>query len=464
MNAQEFNLRIGREPVGWRYLALHLAVAVLAGASLCALFWGGHNTSVSLALFCLSIGLAAAACAMALRAFLPGSAIVLALHASGPAWIPAGFVALGAAFSGFLAQSFWEPSAKLTFATVRSLLQLFVSPVRVEPATLTIGSDQFRVNIAPECSGYEGVALVLAFAIGWLWFLRHEYRFPMALVLIPISALTIWLLNSVRIATLILIGHWGAPAVALGGFHSQAGWIAFITVAIGLCVLSRRIPAIARPGPSGAAPRSESANDAAPYLMPFMAILAASMLSKTLSGSFEWLYPLRILTAVCALWYFRNTLRTLVWRVSPMALGIGAVVLVLWIALDRSPAAAMSPELAHLPPWLRSLWIGMRLFGAVLTVPIAEELAFRGFLLRRLADSNFTGVSLRAFPLVPVALSSIAFGAMHGGRWIEGTLAGAAYAWALSRKGSMGDAVAAHSFTNALLAVWVLATGQWQYW
>jgi exosortase/archaeosortase family protein len=42
----------------------------------------------------------------------------------------------------------------------------------------------------------------------------------------------LFLLNAVRIAALILIGNSGARQIALGGFHLQAGWIAFNGVAL----------------------------------------------------------------------------------------------------------------------------------------------------------------------------------------------------------------------------------------
>jgi len=47
-------------------------------------------------------------------------------------------------------------------------------------------------------------------------------------------------LNALRIAILMLIGNAGFPDVAAYGFHSQAGWIAFNSVACGLAFLSRR--------------------------------------------------------------------------------------------------------------------------------------------------------------------------------------------------------------------------------
>jgi len=97
-------------------------------------------------------------------------------------------------------------------------------------------------------------------------------------------------------------------------------------------------------------------------------------------------------------------------------------------------------------------------------VPIAEELAFRGFLLRRLVSADFESVAWRAFAWAPFLISSIAFGLLHGDRWLAGTIAGMIYALAMMRRGRIGEAAAAHAVTNALLAIYVLATGNWQLW
>lgn len=460
--ATELAAEMNSIPVRRQWLAAHGAAVVLSVPLMAALFWTKPGAGASSLLFLALAGAGAFAVWAAGRALVPWGAIALAGRSLGAGWLLAAMVAVAASFGGNLAQAFWKPSAKLTFTIVESLLGVCVPRVYSRPEMLDIGTDRFYVNIAPDCSGYEGMGLVVAFASGWLWFFRQEYRFPASLVLIPVSATAMWLLNSVRIAALILIGHNGAVDVALGGFHSQAGWLAFIAIAVALCVLSRRMPVFAMA--AGRAADVAPANDVAPYLMPFLAILAASMLSKTLSGAFEWLYPIRILAALAALWFHRKSYRTIQWRPGVASLVAGIAVFALWIGLDRSPNANMSPELAAMPLWLRSLWLGMRIFGAVVTVPIAEELAFRGFLFRRLVNPDFTSVSWRGFPMMPAILSSVAFGAMHGSRWIEGTLAGFLYGWVMTRKGSLGDAVAAHAATNAILAAWVLATGQWQYW
>jgi len=97
-------------------------------------------------------------------------------------------------------------------------------------------------------------------------------------------------------------------------------------------------------------------------------------------------------------------------------------------------------------------------------VPLVEELAFRGFLYRRFLPPDFESVSFRRFSFLALMLSSLIFGLLHGNRWFAGAVAGVLYGLVLIRRGSMGDAVAAHATTNALLALDVLAFHQWHLW
>ena len=97
-------------------------------------------------------------------------------------------------------------------------------------------------------------------------------------------------------------------------------------------------------------------------------------------------------------------------------------------------------------------------------MPITEELAFRGFLIRRLISRDFESISLRTFTYFSLLLSSVAFGLLHGNRWFAGTVAGTLYSIALLRRGRIGDAAVAHATTNALLAMWVLFRGAWYLW
>jgi len=267
---------------------------------------------------------------------------------------------------------------------------------------------------------------------------------------------------------LILIGNAGAPAIALGGFHSQAGWMAFNVVALGFSVGVQRLPWITTRQPSRASAAAAGGNPAAPYLVPFLAILAAAMISRAVTGGFEWLYPLRFFAAAAALWFFRRKYTGLDWTFGWIGPAAGVIVFGIWLSLDlvagvrtESPIAS---GIASLPPASRFAWLACRILAAVVTVPIAEELAFRGFLIRRLMAADFESLSVRTFSYVSLLVSSVVFGLLHGDRWLAGTVAGLLYAGVFLRRGKIGDAVIAHATTNALLAALVLFSGKWYLW
>jgi exosortase E/protease (VPEID-CTERM system) len=460
--------------VAWPLLAAHAAAMLLFVWLSSTLF---HHSGSSNAL-ALAWGLTGViSLALAASALIPVAAWTDIFRSTGDAWIYGLGAALVGCTLGILAQKLWIPLSHWTLSLVAMMLRPFVAVLIVDPSIMSIGTPAFHVEIAPECSGYEGMGLILAFTSAWLWFFRRQWRFPQALLLIPAGVALIWIANAARIAGLLLIGNAGAAQIALGGFHSQAGWMAFNAVAIGTCVLARRIPALARTSdthtsdfyPSDVQPSPDRkggdiANPTTPYLMPFLAILAAAMISRALSADFEWFYALRVLAAAAALWYFRRSYRDLNFRFGWTAAAAGVLVFAIWMGFEKtfhSPAPAALTQASSIA---RISWIALRIIGAVAIVPIAEELAFRGFLLRRLASSDFESVGWRAFSWAPFLISSVAFGVLHGERWLAGTIAGAVFALAQLRRGRIGDAIVAHSVANALVAAWVLIAGDWNLW
>jgi CAAX prenyl protease-like protein len=143
------------------------------------------------------------------------------------------------------------------------------------------------------------------------------------------------------------------------------------------------------------------------------------------------------------------------------------LVFVLWVALeppaDPETANVIPDALAEMSRAGAVFWLIARVLGSVVIVPVAEELAFRGYLLRRLIDSDFTAVSPKQITAASFLISSVAFGVLHG-RWLAGVLAGMIYALAQYRRGQISDAIVAHSVTNGLLAADVLIFGHWAYW
>jgi CAAX prenyl protease-like protein len=110
----------------------------------------------------------------------------------------------------------------------------------------------------------------------------------------------------------------------------------------------------------------------------------------------------------------------------------------------------VQPGFAAASGWALAAWAVVRLVGFVVITPLAEELAFRGYLLRRLIAADFDRVSFRRFTWTSFLISSVLFGAVHG-QWIAGTIAGMAYALVSYATGRLWPAVLAHACTNALL-------------
>jgi CAAX prenyl protease-like protein len=96
-------------------------------------------------------------------------------------------------------------------------------------------------------------------------------------------------------------------------------------------------------------------------------------------------------------------------------------------------------------------------------VPIAEELAFRGYLLATLTRGNPTPDQRLPFSWIALLASSAVFGLMHTD-WMAGALAGLAFGLVRYHRGRVMDAVVAHAVTNALLSAYVLTTGHWSLW
>ena len=455
---------VAHERIRLSALAAHVASAGLFAVASTGVYGDGLRAFDPNLVAAVWMFAAAAAIVFGALAFLPWRFWLEIRRTTGLLWMGAAAAAALTCAGATMFRSLWAPASRATFHLVELFLTPFVRDIVTQPEALRIGTQRFTVTIANECSGLEGIGLLLVFGLMWLVLFRHESRFPQALVLLPLGLVTLFLLNAFRITALILIGNAGAQDIALDGFHSQAGWIAFNSVAFGSSLVARRWSWISARAPAKA---EELAPDpTAAFLVPFLAILAAGMIARAASGAFEWLYPIRFAAALGALWFYRRSYRQLDWNWGILAPVTAVAVFLLWIAADRmsGPAIPMPAALAGASAGVRNGWIVLRIVGAVFTVPLAEELAFRGFLLRRFTRADFESVPFQAVSWVAVAGSSLLFGWMHGGRWVVATVAGIMYALLVKRTGRIGDAVVAHGLTNALLAALVLFFGQWQLW
>lgn len=184
------------------------------------------------------------------------------------------------------------------------------------------------------------------------------------------------------------------------------------------------------------------------------------MVLMTALPSTPWAYAVRTVSVAALLlfFWFQNWGQTpkkctQAW-VSSIGWGIlvGLAVLVIWVLPEQFNwgwyrewciiGEGGTTAIAESDPWL----IAIRLLGSALVISVAEELFFRKWLI------DFAGFWWMV----------VLFAVEHD-RYLVGAIAGIAYGLLYLRKG-LPAAIIAHAVTNLALGIWVLRTGQWQFW
>ena len=379
-------------------------------------------------------------------------------------------ISLAAGLSTILATSTlmtsWPSMVNLTLRFSEFLLRLIYPDVIVIPDTATLGLGDFDVQVTAACAGYEGIALITIFLTLYFWLFKEDLRFPRVLILYPAGIALMWVFNGIRIATLVIIGSSYSPEIAIIGFHSNAGWIAFILVSLGLIGVMHKVPYFSTLPAIQQSEVPESARTASALLMPLMVLLASTLITSALSSGFDWLYPAKVFITALTLAFFWRSYAFIRPYFNLEAIGIGTAIFVLWIFIvpvSIEDNTFFTKEVSQASPMLLTFWLVFRTLGSAITVPLAEELAFRGYILSRLTKGDINPNTKITFSWIPFLISSLLFGMFHGA-WLAGTLAGMAYAVARYRNGKLSDAVLAHMTTNALLSCYVLITQEWSYW
>jgi len=198
--------------------------------------------------------------------------------------------------------------------------------------------------------------------------------------------------------------------------------------------------------------------------LPYVAPMAAYMLVMLLETktNLVWVYPAKVALVAALLWVFHNCYEELKpkWSAVPLAVAVGLVAIGFWIFLDP-----YYPQFKSTPfnPEGKWLFIAYRVAGAVLVVPLMEELFWRGFLIRWLVEEDFKTVPVGTFTLMSFTATTVLFGMEHN-QWLAGLICGALYNWLYCRTRSVFACVVAHAVSNAALASWVLWSGDWKFW
>jgi membrane protease YdiL (CAAX protease family) len=217
------------------------------------------------------------------------------------------------------------------------------------------------------------------------------------------------------------------------------------------------------------------------YIAPYAAyvlVLAApaTLVSRPVAYALAWA------TSAATLWLGRRFYLPVLGanRAIPSILaGItgGLVGTVLWVALKRPfyPAGGT--------PWEPDVFWA-RLIASSTVVPVFEELLFRGFLLLAamqwiaaraartpdplgvvLNESSVHDVPAGSWAPLAVVISTVAFAAGHApGEWVAACAYGLLMVGLWVARKDLLTPIVAHATTNAVLALWVRASGQWNLW
>jgi CAAX prenyl protease-like protein len=223
---------------------------------------------------------------------------------------------------------------------------------------------------------------------------------------------------------------------------------------------------------------------AAARVAPFVVfVLLTAAQGKFGAASAYWFYLAKTLAGLWLIFEMRPFVAEMRWAFSWEAVIVGVGVFALWAGISGEWTTQNSLwiklGLAHPPEKLAAAWnpneqfgagsalawlfIAVRILGSTFIVPPLEEVFYRSFLYRYIANQEFLSVPLNRFLPVPFFATALVFGFSHN-EWLAGIICGAAFQWLVLRKNRLGDAMTAHAITNFLLGVWVVTRGAWQFW
>jgi CAAX prenyl protease-like protein len=224
---------------------------------------------------------------------------------------------------------------------------------------------------------------------------------------------------------------------------------------------------------------------ALPYILPFAIFMVFTGLTGYVPAGMAWVYPLKTVVVgilLIGFWRFYPEIRSKAPDARApaeitgiasflLAVVVGFVVFAIWILPDRlgvvipsfSESSVFNPYNQFQSTGWIICWIGFRLFGSSVVVPVMEELFWRSFLIRYLIEPDFKRVPIGAFSWLSFGVTVLLFGVEHH-RWLVGIIAGIIYNLLLYRTKSIFACILAHAITNLVLGIYVLVAHQWGYW
>ncbi len=225
-------------------------------------------------------------------------------------------------------------------------------------------------------------------------------------------------------------------------------------------------------------PREEArslARDDVAYVLP----MAIFMAFTWAGGNWPTLYPLTyaakvvlVAAALAVLW--RNYTK-ISWRYAWLGMIVGAIGIVQWVGMQvwlqhhfdffAPPENPFDPTTTFDSPAMLYGFLAFRIIGAVLVVPVMEELFWRDFLWRQiLAPNDFKLAEVGERSWAAFLIVAVVFAFVHGNWWLTSIVWAMMIGALLMYTKSLGACIVAHAVTNLLLALYVLRYRDWAFW
>jgi uncharacterized protein len=195
-------------------------------------------------------------------------------------------------------------------------------------------------------------------------------------------------------------------------------------------------------------------------------------------------YTVKIALTVAAMAFVWRGYRQFPFRISPIAIVVGVVGVVLWIwlcglgwerkllepiglgkflGLGDRPAYNPLEQLGHAPAWAYA-FLTIRFIGLALVVPVIEEFFLRGFMMRYVIAQDWWKWPFGKVTPMAVAVGTVFPMLMHPGELFAAAVWFSMITALMVYTKNIWDCVAAHAVTNLLLGIYVVKYGQWQLW
>ena len=187
-------------------------------------------------------------------------------------------------------------------------------------------------------------------------------------------------------------------------------------------------------------------------IAPFAAWMALMAALPATAVCYAWRTAIVLLILVCAGRQLNGLRLSVSWKDVGLGVAVGLGVFAMWILPEQFDWAwyrkwcIIGEGGTQAVAEASAVVIAIRLFGSAFVISVAEELFFRKWLI------GFAGFWWM-----------VGLFAVEHDRWLVAALCGIAYGWLYLRRG-LGAAIFAHATTNLVLGLWVLKTGQWQFW